>query len=73
MRCPRIHGFDVIPGMDWLVKCRSCMDCFNKTVTFKVDEASAGVILLGHKAQYGYPISFNSRWRGLLVAIMRVT
>lgn len=44
-----IHDFDVIFGMDWLVKYRAYMDCFNKTVTFKVDEASASVIFEGTK------------------------
>ena len=39
-----MQDFDVILGMDWLAKYRSCMDCFNKTITFKVDEASSGVI-----------------------------
>ena len=40
-----MQDFDVIVGMDWLAKYQySWMDCFNKTVTFKVDEASSGVI-----------------------------
>lgn len=39
-----MHDFDVIFGMYWLAKYHAYMDCFNKTVTFKVDEASASVI-----------------------------
>ena len=40
-----MQDFDVILGMDWLAKYRFCIDCFNKIVTFKVDEASSGVIV----------------------------
>lgn len=35
--------------MDWLEKYRAYMDCFNKTVTFKEDEAIASVIFEGTK------------------------
>lgn len=39
-----MHDFDVILGVDWLAGYHSDMDWFNKNITFKVDEASVGVI-----------------------------
>ena len=33
--------FDVILGMDWLACYYAVMDCFNKKITFKVDEGTA--------------------------------
>ena len=32
-----LHDFDVILGMDWLVGHHATMDCFNKTISFKLD------------------------------------
>ena len=31
-----MHDFDVILGMDWLEKYYATMDCFSKTITFKL-------------------------------------
>ncbi|GAV88988.1 RVP_2 domain-containing protein [Cephalotus follicularis] len=36
-----IHDFDVILGMDWLSAHRACMDCYNKTVDFRLPHGTA--------------------------------
>ena len=38
-----MHDFDVILGMDLLSGHHATMDCFNKTISFKLDGASLGV------------------------------
>lgn len=36
-----IRDFYVILGMDWLAGFHASMDCFNKTITSKLDEGNA--------------------------------
>lgn len=51
-----MHDFDVILGMDWLAKYRDCVDCFHKTINFKVQEPKMNVIFEGvqrEKAETG--------------------
>ncbi|RWR86324.1 reverse transcriptase [Cinnamomum micranthum f. kanehirae] len=48
-----MNDFDVIFGMDWLVKYRACLDCFRKIITFKIDEANASVLFEGTQKQFG--------------------
>lgn len=36
-----IRNFYVILGMEWLVDFHASMDCFNKTITLKLDEGNA--------------------------------
>ena len=42
-----MHDFDVILGMDWLAEYKACVDCFHKTITFKVEESKMNVIFDG--------------------------
>ena len=44
-----MHDFDVILGMDWLSGHHANMDCFNKTISFKLDGTSSGVEFHGEK------------------------
>ena len=44
-----MHDFDVILGMDWLSGHHATMDCFNKTISFKLDGASPKVEFHGEK------------------------
>jgi hypothetical protein len=34
-----MHDFDIILGMDWLETCHATMDCFSKTITFRLQGA----------------------------------
>ncbi|XXG63050.1 hypothetical protein AAC387_Pa05g1320 [Persea americana] len=47
-----MNDFDVIFGMDWLVKYRACLDCFRKIITFRVDEANASVLFEGTQKRF---------------------
>ena len=38
-----MHDFDVILGMDWLSGNHATLDCFNKTISFKIDGLLLGV------------------------------
>ena len=44
-----MSDFDVILGMDWLVGYHASMDCFHKTLTFKLEETQAGVLFQGER------------------------
>ena len=44
-----MHGFDVILGMDWLSGHHATMDCFNKTISFKLHRTSLEVEFHGEK------------------------
>ena len=44
-----IPDFDVISGMDWLSDQHATMDCFNKTISFKLDGTSSKVKFHGEK------------------------
>ena len=44
-----MHDFDVILGMDWLAGHHASMDCFSKSITFRLDEISSGVRFQGEK------------------------
>ena len=35
-----MHDFDIILGMDWLSRHHATIDCFNKTISFKLDGTS---------------------------------
>ena len=39
-----MFDFDVILGMDWLAGYHATMDCFHKTLTFKLEETPAEVL-----------------------------
>ena len=41
--------FDIILGMDWLVRYHATMDCFHKTITFKLGETPARVMFQGER------------------------
>ena len=47
-----MNDFDVIFGMDWLVKYMACLDYFCKIITFKVDEPSASVLFEGIRKKF---------------------
>ena len=40
-----MHDFDVILGMDWLEKYHATMDCFTKTITFKLKGDQADLMI----------------------------
>jgi len=42
--------YDVILGMDWLAGYHATMDCFHKTLTFKLEETPAGVLFQGNRS-----------------------
>ena len=42
-----MHDFDVILGKDWLAEYKACVDCFHKTITFKVEEPNLNVMFEG--------------------------
>ena len=44
-----MYDFDVILGMDWLAGYHATMDCFHKTLTFKLEETPAGVLFHGER------------------------
>ena len=44
-----MFDFDVILGMDWLAGYHATMDCFHKTLTFKLEETPAGVLFHGER------------------------
>ena len=44
-----MHDFDVILGMDWLEKYHATMDCFSKTITFKLKGEQADLIVQGNR------------------------
>ncbi|KAJ8649226.1 hypothetical protein MRB53_002249 [Persea americana] len=44
-----MYDFDVILGMDWLAGYHDTMDCFHKTLTFKLEETPAGVLFHGER------------------------
>ena len=44
-----MHDFDVILCMDWLEKYHATMDCFTKTITFKLKGDQADLIIQGDK------------------------
>ena len=44
-----MSDFDVILGMDWLAGYHASMDCFHKTLTFKLEETQAGVLFQGER------------------------
>lgn len=45
-----MFDFDVILGMDWLAGYHATMDCFHKTLTFKLEESPAGVLFQGDRS-----------------------
>ena len=45
-----MHDFDVILGIDWLSGHPATIDCFNKTISFKLDGASPEVRFHGEKS-----------------------
>ena len=44
-----MHDFDVILGMDWLETHHTTMDCFSKTITFKLKGEQADMMIQGNK------------------------
>ncbi|XXG88652.1 hypothetical protein AAC387_Pa12g0844 [Persea americana] len=44
-----MHDFDVILGMDWLEMYHATMDCFSKTITFKLKGEQADLIVQGNR------------------------
>ena len=44
-----MHDFDVILGMDWLETYHATIDCFSKTITFKLKGKQANLIIQGNK------------------------
>ena len=44
-----MHDFDVILGMDWLEIYHATMDCFSKTITFKLKGEQADLIIKGNE------------------------
>ncbi|KAJ8633073.1 hypothetical protein MRB53_026409 [Persea americana] len=44
-----MYDFDVILGMDWLAGYHATMDCFHKTLSFKLEETPAGVLFQGER------------------------
>ena len=39
-----MYDFDIILGLDWLAWYHATIDCFHKTLTFKLEETPAGVM-----------------------------
>ena len=44
-----MHDFDVILGMDWLEKYHATMDCFSRTITFKLKGDQADFLIQGKR------------------------
>ena len=51
-----MHDFDIILGMDWLEAYHATMDCFAKTITFRLKGAQAELMIQGDrkKTQAGF-------------------
>ncbi|XXG62687.1 hypothetical protein AAC387_Pa05g1002 [Persea americana] len=49
-----MYDFDVILGMDWLAGYHATMDCFHRTLTFKLEETPTGVLFQGERRN-SYP------------------
>lgn len=47
-----MFDFDVILGMDWLAGYHATIDCFHKTLTFKLEETPTGVLFRGDKSNH---------------------
>ncbi|XXG42138.1 hypothetical protein AAC387_Pa01g2477 [Persea americana] len=44
-----MYDFDIILGMDWFAGYHATMDCFHKTLAFKLEETPVGVLFQGER------------------------